>query len=75
MKKGNLTALLILCCLSLSCNPKTEKPQPIIFNNNNNKISNQNYKFDDDELLKRKTEDSLKNAKSLQEEIRKRRVK
>ncbi len=74
MKKGNLTALLILCYLSLSCNPKTEKPQPIIFNNNKNTY-NQNYKFDDDELLKRKTEDSLKNAKSLQEEIKKRRVK
>ncbi len=74
MKKRNLTALLILCCLSLSCNPKIEKPQPTIYNNNN-KINNQNYKFDDDELLKKNTEDSLKNAKSLQEEIKKRRVK
>jgi len=74
MKKGNLTALLILFCLSLSCNPKTEKPQPTIYNNHKNSY-NQNYKFDDDELLKRKTEDSLKNAKLLQEEVKKRRVK
>lgn len=74
MKKGNLTALLILCCLALSCNPKPEKPQPTIYNNNKNTY-NQNYKFDDDELLKRKSEDSMKNAKSLQEDIKKRRVK
>jgi hypothetical protein len=69
MKKLNLTKLLILCCLSLSCNPKTEKPQPIIYNNNN-KINNQNYKFDDDEILKKNTKDSLKNAKSLQKELK-----
>ena len=74
MKKGNLTTLLILCCLALSCNPKTEKPQPIIYNNHKNSY-NQNYKFDEDELLKKHTDDSLKNAKSLQEEIKKRRVK
>ena len=74
MKKLNLTKLLILCCFSLFCNPKTEKPQPIIYNNNN-KINNQNYKFDDDEILKKNTKDSLKNAKSLQEEIKKRSAK
>ena len=52
MKKLNLTRLLILCCLSLSCSPKAEKKQPPIYNNN------QNYKFDDDEIIKRSTKAS-----------------
>jgi len=74
-KKINLTRLVILCCLTLSCNPEKEKKQPTIIYNNNNKINNQNYKFDDDEILKKNTEDSLKNAKSLLEEIKKQSVK
>ena len=49
MKKLNLTTLLILCRLTQSCKPKTEKKLPLIHNNN------QNYKFDDDEIIKRNT--------------------
>jgi hypothetical protein len=55
MKKLNLTALLILCCLTLSCNPKAEKKQPTIIYNNT-----QNYKFDDDEILKKNTKETKK---------------
>jgi hypothetical protein len=58
MKKRNLIPLSLLCCLQLSCQPKTEQTPPII---DNNTINHQNYKFDDDEILKRKAEDSIKN--------------
>ncbi|WP_395051736.1 hypothetical protein [Flavobacterium sp.] len=60
MKKLNLTTLLIFCCLTLSCNPKTEKKQPIIYNNN------QNYKFDDDEIIKRNTKTSKDKKHNLE---------
>lgn len=63
MKKLNLTTLLILCILTLSCNPKTEKKLPIIYNNN------QNYKFDDDEIIKRNTKPS-KDKKHNLEKVR-----
>ncbi|WP_310560124.1 hypothetical protein [Flavobacterium sp.] len=61
MKKLNLVTLLLLCCLSLSCNPKTEKEQPTIYNNSNN---NQNYKFDDDVLLEKNTKNVKKKKPS-----------
>jgi len=63
MKKLNLTKLLILCCLSLSCNSKTEKKQPPVYNNN------QNYKFDDDEIIKKSTKAS-KDKKHPLEKVR-----
>jgi hypothetical protein len=59
MKKLNLTLLLFLSCILFSCQPKREKKQPVIYNN-----SNQNYKYDDDELVKKKPEKSkVKNEK------------
>lgn len=64
MKKLNLTKLLILCCLTLSCNPKTEKKQPTIIYNNI-----QNYKFDDDEIIKRNIKTS-KDKKHKLEKVR-----
>lgn len=63
MKKLNLTTLLILCCLTQSCKPKTEKKLPLIHNNNN-----QNYKFDDDEIIKRNTK-PFKNKKHNLEKV------
>jgi hypothetical protein len=65
MNKLNLTKLLILCCLSLSCNPKTEKKQQPIYNNNHN------YKFDDDELIKRNTKDIKKKTPSHKDKSKK----
>jgi hypothetical protein len=65
MKKLNLIRLLILCCISLSCNPKTEKKQPIIYNNN------QNYKLDDDEILKKNTKDTKKTSNSHKDKLKK----
>lgn len=65
MKTINLTKLLILCYLFLSCNPKTEKKQPTIYNNN------QNYKFDDDEILKRNTKDAKKKPQSRKDKSEK----
>jgi hypothetical protein len=58
MNQLNLTALLILCCLFFSCNPKTEKKQPTI------NYNNQNYKLDDDEILNRNTKDIKKKTPS-----------
>jgi hypothetical protein len=49
--------------LSLSCNPKTEKKQQPIYNNNHN------YKFDDDELIKRRAKAS-KDKKHKLEKVR-----
>jgi hypothetical protein len=49
MKKLNLILLLFLSCLLFSCQPKKEKKEPIIYNNNNI----QNYKFDDEDLVKK----------------------
>lgn len=57
MKNLNLIILLILGYQLFSCNPKTEKKQPTIYNN-----YNQNYKFDDDEMQKRNTK-KVKNTK------------
>lgn len=54
MKKLNLIRLLLLSCVLFSCQPKKEKKQPIIYNNN----PNQNYKYDDDEFVKKNTKDS-----------------
>jgi len=64
MKKLNLIKLLILCCLSLSCNPKTEKKQPTIYNNN------QNYKFDDDDEIIKKSTKASKDKKHHLEKVR-----
>lgn len=55
MKILNLTIVLILCCLLFSCISKTEKKQPeIIYNDAHN------YKFDDDEIIKRNKKDIKK---------------
>ncbi|MCI4442919.1 MAG: hypothetical protein JHC39_05370 [Lentimicrobium sp.] len=69
MKKLNLTKLLLLCCLTLSCNQKTEKKQPTIYYNN------QNYKFDDDEILKKNTKDTQKITHSHKDNLKKVSVK
>ena len=42
-----------------SCQPKKEKKEPIIYNNN------QNYKYDDDELKKKSFNDSIDDKKNL----------
>ena len=55
MKKLNLIRFLFLSYILFSCQPKKEKKQPIIYNN-----SYQNYKYDDDELVKKNTKDSKK---------------
>jgi hypothetical protein len=51
--------------LSLSCNPKTENKQPPIYNNN------QNYKFDDDEIIKRNSKDIKKKTPSHKDKSKK----
>jgi hypothetical protein len=50
MNKLNLIRFLFLCFILNSCQPKKEKKQPVIFNN-----GIQNYKYDDDQLVKKKT--------------------
>ncbi|QBN19659.1 hypothetical protein [Flavobacterium nackdongense] len=69
MKTLNLTTLIILGCLFLSCSPKTEKtrpiPEPQYINNT------QNYKLDDDELLRRKRKNSLIKAQPLKTKLKK----
>lgn len=52
MKNLNLIRILFFSCLLLSCEPKKEKKEPIIINNN------QNFKYDD-EPVKVKTDDSI----------------
>lgn len=42
-----------------SCQPKKEKREPIIYNNN------QNYKYDDDELTKKSFNDSIDDKNNL----------
>jgi hypothetical protein len=69
MNRLNLSTLLILCFLLLSCKPKTEKKQPPIYN------STQNYKFDDDEIQKRNTKDSLKKVESHKDQSKKPSIK
>lgn len=52
MKNLNLTRILFLSCLLLSCQPKKEITEPIIYQNN------QKFKYDD-EPIKEKTKDSI----------------
>lgn len=59
MRKLNLIQLLLLCCIQSSCQPKIEKKEPIIYNNN------QNYKYDDDELTKKRPNDSIDNKNNI----------
>jgi hypothetical protein len=66
MKKINLTRLVILCCLTLSCNPKTEKKQPTILYN-----TTQTYKFDDDEILRKNTKNVKKKIHTHQDKRKK----
>ena len=66
MKKINLTRLVILCCLTLSCNPKTEKKQPTIIYN-----TTQTYKFDDDEILKKNTKNGKKKTQTTTDKRKK----
>jgi len=61
MKKLNLIRLLFISCILFSCQPKKEKKQPIIYNN-----TIQNYKYDDDELIKKKAQDSKKKEANLE---------
>jgi hypothetical protein len=69
MKKRNLTTVLILGCLWLSCTQKTEKtkpiPEPQYFNNT------QNYKLDDDEIQRRKRKNSLIKAQPQKAKLKK----
>lgn len=56
MKNLNLPILLFLSLiLHFSCQPKKEKKQPVI------NFTVQKYKYDDDELTKKSTNDSLNN--------------
>lgn len=52
MKKITLIGMLILCQMFFFCHSKTEKvqKQPEIY------FNNQNFKYDDDEILKREQE-------------------
>jgi hypothetical protein len=59
MRKLNLIQLLLLCFILSSCQPKIEKKEPIIYNNN------QNYKYDDDELTKKNSTDSIDDKNNL----------
>lgn len=59
MKNLNLTRLLFLSFILFSCQPKKEKKEPIIYNNN------QNYKYDDDELTRKSSNDSIDNKNNL----------
>jgi major membrane immunogen (membrane-anchored lipoprotein) len=52
MKKLNLTGIVILCSLLLSCPSKKETIPPKIY------FENQNYKFDDEAFLNKKTQNS-----------------
>ncbi|WP_291097843.1 MULTISPECIES: hypothetical protein [unclassified Flavobacterium] len=62
MKKITSIGLLILSCMILSCHPKKEKKQPKIYYNN------QNYKLDDDEIIKRNTKDPKDKNHNLEKE-------
>lgn len=55
MKKLNLILLILISCILFSCQPKKEKKLPIIYNS-----TIQNYKYDDEELINKKTQDSQK---------------
>lgn len=52
MKKFKLSGLLLVSCILLSCQPKKEIKEPIIYQNN------QKIKYDD-EPVKGKTNDSI----------------
>lgn len=69
MKKGNLTTVLILGCMSLFCNPKTERKQTLPKRQNYNTY--QNYKFDDDELQDRNTKKIKETKQTLQTRLKK----
>ena len=57
IKNLNLIGIFLLSCILLSCQPKIEKKEPIIYQNN------QNFKYDD-EPVKEKTNDSI-NKKAI----------
>ena len=59
MKKVTLIGILILCQTLIFCHSKTEEKQkqPEVY------FNNQNYKYDDDELLKRDRENKKRNEK------------
>lgn len=61
MKKRNLIRLILISCILFSCQPKKEKKQPIIYNN-----TIQNYKYDDDELVKKNTKNFKKKEYNLE---------
>lgn len=58
MKKINLIQFLVLSCILLSCEPKKEKKEPVIIQNN------QNFRYDD-EPGRIKTADSIKKSKKV----------
>jgi hypothetical protein len=58
MKKFNLTGILLASSILFSCQPKTEKKEPIIYQNN------QNFKYDD-EPSKEKTIDTINKKANL----------
>lgn len=60
MRKLNLIRLLILSCILFSCQLKKEKKQPIIYNNT------QNYKYDDEELIRKNTKDTKDKKRNLE---------
>lgn len=69
MKNFSPKMIVILAYLLFSCHSKPEKkPEPIV-NNNYNTI--QNYKFDDDEIINRKHNDSILSKKSKTDVIKK----
>jgi len=55
MKKINLILFLFLSCILLSCEPKKEKKEPAIIQNN------QNFRYDD-EPVRVKACDSIKKS-------------
>jgi hypothetical protein len=58
MKKLNLTVILLTSSILFSCQPKIEKKEPIIYQNN------QNFKYDD-EPAKEKTIDTINKKTNL----------
>jgi len=64
MKKINLIRFLFLSCILLSCEPKKEKKEPVIIHNN------QNFRYDDDELTKKNTKDSIDSINHLEKKKR-----
>ena len=61
--------IVILAYLLFSCHSKPEKKPEVIVNNANSTI--QNYKFDDDEIIKKKQDDSVVSKKAKTDVVKK----